>query len=69
MMSNNHVLAGENRGKKGRDRILQPGGLTFTSEQCIAKLIDFVDLLPSPTPHIRQWVTSSTMRWMPRLLN
>ena len=48
MMSNNHVLAGENRGKKGRDRILQPGGLTFTSEQCIAKLIDFVDLLPSP---------------------
>src|SRR5436309_1367966 len=35
-LSNNHVLAGENRGRKGQDRILQPGDLTFTAEQFAA---------------------------------
>lgn len=48
ILSNNHVLAGENRGKKGKDRILQPGNLTFTAAQHVATLTDFVMLKPSP---------------------
>ena len=48
ILSNNHVLAGENRGLKGKDRILQPGDLTFTAAQHIATLTDFVALKPSP---------------------
>lgn len=48
ILSNNHVLAGENRGKKGTDRILQPGSLTFTSNQHIATLTNFIPLKPSP---------------------
>jgi hypothetical protein len=48
ILSNNHVLAGENRGLKGKDRILQPGGVTFTSGQQVATLSDFVPLEPSP---------------------
>lgn len=48
VLSNNHVLAGENRGKKGSDRILQPGSLTFDASQQIAVLTDFVALKPSP---------------------
>jgi hypothetical protein len=48
ILSNNHVLAGENRGLKGKDRILQPGNLTFTAAQHIATLADFVALKPSP---------------------
>jgi S1-C subfamily serine protease len=41
-------LAGENRGVKGKDRILQPGNLTFTSAQHVATLTDFIALNPSP---------------------
>ncbi|SIO04926.1 hypothetical protein SAMN05444166_2199 [Singulisphaera sp. GP187] len=48
VLSNNHVLAGENRGQKGTDRILQPGNLTFAANQHIATLTDFVVLQPSP---------------------
>ena len=48
ILSNNHVLAGENRGQKGQDRILQPGNLTFTAAQHVATLTDFVALKPSP---------------------
>lgn len=48
VLSNNHVLAGENRGLKGKDRILQPGNLTFTSAQHVATLTDFITLNPSP---------------------
>jgi hypothetical protein len=48
VLSNNHVLAGENRGVKGQDRILQAGNLTFSSSQHIATLTDFVALDPSP---------------------
>ncbi len=48
ILSNNHVLAGENRGLKGKDRILQPGNLTFTAAQHVATLTDFVALKPSP---------------------
>jgi hypothetical protein len=48
ILSNNHVLAGENRGLKGKDRILQPGNLTFTAAQHVATLTDFIALSPSP---------------------
>jgi hypothetical protein len=48
ILSNNHVLAGENRGLKGKDRILQPGSLTFAAAQHVATLTDFVALKPSP---------------------
>ncbi|HEY7424905.1 MAG TPA: trypsin-like peptidase domain-containing protein [Gemmataceae bacterium] len=48
ILSNNHVLAGENRGQKGKDRILQPGNLTFAASQHVATLTDFVTLKPSP---------------------
>lgn len=48
ILSNNHVLAGENRGLKGKDRILQPGNLAFTSAQHIATLTDFIAVNPSP---------------------
>jgi len=48
ILSNNHVLAGENRGQIGNDRILQPGSLAFDSTQYVATLTNFVQLLPSP---------------------
>lgn len=48
ILSNNHVLAGENRGRKAEDRILQPGALSFASAQHVATLTDFVALKPSP---------------------
>lgn len=48
VLSNNHVLAGENRGLRKKDRILQPGNLTFTAAQHLATLTDFVALKPSP---------------------
>lgn len=48
ILSSNHVLAGENRGLKGKDRILQPGNLTFTTVQHVATLTDFITLNPSP---------------------
>jgi hypothetical protein len=48
ILSNNHVLAGENRGQRGEDRILQPGNLTFTADEFVATLTDFVTLNPSP---------------------
>ena len=47
ILSNNHLLAGESRGLKGQDRILQAGNLTFSSSQFIATLADFVALEPS----------------------
>jgi hypothetical protein len=48
ILSNNHVLAGENRGQKLKDRILQPGSLGFSSSEHVATLTDFVALKPSP---------------------
>ena len=49
LLSNNHVVAGENRGVKGKDRILQPGFLAYYPDDQIAVLSDFVDLQPSAT--------------------
>jgi hypothetical protein len=43
IVSNNHVVAGQNRGVKGTDRILQPGGSVVGSDE-VAVLTDFVAL-------------------------
>lgn len=48
VLSNNHVVAGENRGKKLKDRILQPGSAAHTPAEQIAVLNNFVRLRPSP---------------------
>jgi hypothetical protein len=48
LLSNNHVVAGENRGQKGSDRILQPGSTVHDPNEQIDVLTDFVGLLPSP---------------------
>ena len=48
LLSNNHVIAGENRGVKAADRILQPGSGTFVVAQHVATLTDFVPLSWSP---------------------
>jgi hypothetical protein len=48
ILSNNHVLAGENRGFKGQDRILQPGGVQFDPAMQVATLTEFEPLVVSP---------------------
>jgi len=48
LLSNNHVVAGENRGTKASDRIMQPGAGTFSAAGQAATLTDFVVLRPSP---------------------
>jgi hypothetical protein len=47
ILSNNHVVAGENRGMIG-DRIFQPGAATSDPSQLVAKLSGFEPLLFSP---------------------
>jgi hypothetical protein len=47
-LSNNHVVAGENRGHRGGDRILQPGSSNFDPADLAGVLEDFVDLRVSP---------------------
>jgi len=47
ILSNNHVVAGENRGQVG-DRILQPGGTAVQPNLLAARLSDFVSLQFSP---------------------
>lgn len=47
-LSNNHVVAGQNRGQNGQDRILQPGSGAFDNFQQIGTLLDYVPLAPSP---------------------
>ena len=46
-ISNNHVLAGQNRGEEGTDRILQPGAHTHTAGDQVGTLHRFVRLAPS----------------------
>lgn len=48
MLSNNHVVAGENRGLKGRDRILQPGSTAHVAADQVAVLDDFLAIQYSP---------------------
>lgn len=47
ILSNNHVVAGENRGK-ANDRILQSGNTSFDTTQFVAKLGQFVKIKFSP---------------------
>jgi hypothetical protein len=48
ILSNNHVVAAENRGQSGQDRVLQPGSSTFDARHHVATLGNFVALQPSP---------------------
>jgi hypothetical protein len=48
VLSNNHVVAGENKGVRNEDRILQPGRTDFDIDDQIAVLTDFVKLETSP---------------------
>jgi hypothetical protein len=48
MLSNNHVVAGENQGQCGKDAILQQGSGARTSTLDAAELTDFVQLRHSP---------------------
>jgi hypothetical protein len=48
ILSNNHVVAGENRGIRGKDRILQPGTGNLTTQEAVGLLSDFVALQQSP---------------------
>lgn len=48
ILSNNHVVAGENHGKKNLDRILQAGSGNFTAAQQVATLTNFTRITPSP---------------------
>jgi hypothetical protein len=47
ILSNNHVVAGENRGKPN-DRILQSGATAFAGNEMVARLSDFVTIKFSP---------------------
>lgn len=47
ILSNNHVVAGENRGKTN-DRILQSGNTSFQTTELVAKLGQFVKIKFSP---------------------
>lgn len=54
MLSNNHVLAGQNRGRLG-DRIAQPGGEQLEDRDVIARLERFVELRTSPIGAHPRW--------------
>lgn len=44
LLSNNHVIAGENRGVRGVDRIQQPGGAAHRPRDRVGRLADFEPL-------------------------
>jgi hypothetical protein len=48
ILSNNHVIAGENRGALKQDRILQPGAAKFNSHLHVATLDNYETLKVSP---------------------
>ena len=48
IVSNNHVVAGENRGINAHDRILQSGSASFAASMHVATLSDHVQLIVSP---------------------
>lgn len=47
ILSNNHVVAGENHGRRGADRILQPGSGEFDAAGHVATLTRFQRIHPS----------------------
>jgi hypothetical protein len=48
ILSNNHVVAGENRGQKGNDRIMQAGTGAFVAADQAGTLTDYVAVVASP---------------------
>jgi hypothetical protein len=48
ILSNNHVVAGENRGVRGTDQIMQPGTGAFTPADHAATLTDYANITASP---------------------
>ena len=48
ILSNNHVVAGENAGHKGEDRIVQPGAIAVAKADVAATLEDFEPIRASP---------------------
>lgn len=52
LLTNNHVIARDNGGVRGQDRIIQPGSASYAPGQQIGVLHDFVWLNSSPY-HIR----------------
>jgi hypothetical protein len=80
LLSNNHVLAGQNRGRIG-DRIAQPGGEQLEDGDVIARLERFVELCPSQIGAHPRWgnvswnqvdaavaSVSPALAWEPRFL-
>lgn len=49
LLSNNHVVAGENRGINGTDRIQQPGASNLIAGDLVGILQNFIPLQTSPT--------------------
>lgn len=47
ILSNNHVVAGENRGQRSADRIMQAGTGAFSAADQAGTLTDFIDVQPS----------------------
>lgn len=47
-LSNNHVAAGQNRGIRGEDRILQPGSAACDVDEHVGILHEYPNLLASP---------------------
>jgi hypothetical protein len=54
LLSNNHVLAGQNQAQLG-DRIAQAGGEQLDVDDAIARLEGFVELRPSPSGTHPRW--------------
>ena len=48
LVSNNHVVAGENAGKKGQDRVVQPGAIALAAADVAGTLDDFEPIVASP---------------------
>jgi hypothetical protein len=48
LLSNNHVVAGENRGVRGTDRLMHPGTGAFLAADQVATLTDYIAITPSP---------------------
>jgi len=53
LLSNNHIVAGENRGVRGTDHIMHPGSGTFLAADHVATLTNYIDIVfsaPGVTP-------------------
>lgn len=72
LISNNHCIAAENRGVRGRDRILQPGNSVYDRTQHVATLTDYVELIlssPDARPHLGNVIFNSVDAGLAELLD